>query len=406
MTKCRICKKEVKKILYFGKLALAGNFLKKNQIPKEKKYDLTLTICKSCSHVQIKEKINPNLLFKKYLWETRISKTNLKLIKDLDKNLSKISKIKGKSKILEIASNDGSLLSYFKSRYKLEVLGVDPAMNLAKKANKQGIKTLPKYFSSKCANLIKKKFGKYNFIFARNVIAHVIDPNEIFKGAKKVLKEKGFFIVEFPSLLNIYKYLQYDNVFHEHVGFHSLKSINDLSLKNDLKVVDIDIVPSQGGSLRCYITHRENDIKQKSKVKNYFYKEKKLKLFAIESWKNFAKKVSLHKSKLKNLIKKLINENKSISIYGASGKGQALMQYSGLNNKMIKRVYDLSKLKINKFTPGTHIRIDHPRKINRNNIDYLLICTWNLAPEIIEQQKKYDMRGGKFIIPFPNPKIL
>jgi len=247
MTKCRICRKEVKKILYFGKVALAGNFLKKNLIRKEKKYNLTLTICKSCSHVQIKEKINPDLLFKKYLWETRISKTNLNLIKDLDKNLRKISKMKGKSKILEIASNDGSLLSYFKSRYNLEVLGVDPAQNLAQKANMQGIKTLPKYFNSRCANLIRKNFGKYNFIFARNVIAHVIDPNEIFKGVRNVLKEKGFFIVEFPSLLNIYKYLQYDNVFHEHVGFHSLKSINDLSLKNDLRVVDMDFVASQGG---------------------------------------------------------------------------------------------------------------------------------------------------------------
>ena len=167
----------------------------------------------------------------------------------------------------------------------------------------------------------------------------------------------------------------------------------------------MDFVASQGGSLRCYITHKENKIKLKSKVKNYFDKEKKLKLYAIESWKNFAKKVFLHKSKLRNLIKKLINENKSISIYGASGKGQALIQYSNLHNKMIKKVYDLSKLKINKFTPGTHIKIDHPRKIDRDNIDYLLICTWNLAPEIIEQQKKYEARGGKFIIPFPNPKI-
>ena len=114
----------------------------------------------------------------------------------------------------------------------------------------------------------------------------------------------------------------------------------------------------------------------------------------------------MHKHKLKFLIGKLINKKKSIGIYGASGKGQALIQYSNLNNKMIKRVYDLSSLKINKFTPGTHIKIEHPKKIDEDNVDYLLICTWNLANEIIAQQKKYENKGGKFIIPFPKPKIL
>ena len=250
MFNCRICGGALEKIIDFGKIALVGNFEKK--LKKSKKFKISLNFCKVCKHVQISEIIKPNLLFKNYLWETGVSKSNIFLIKDLIKKIKKYN-IKKKSKILEIACNDGSFLNLIRKKFKCSVVGVDPAQNLKKKLRKQRIPSIIDYFNLKLSYQIKKKYKLFDFIFARNVIAHVPDPNEIFCGVNNLLNENGIFVIEVPHLENIYKQNQYDNVFHEHVGFHSLKSVIDLSYKNELKVFNIEKINSQGGSIRCYI---------------------------------------------------------------------------------------------------------------------------------------------------------
>ena len=182
------------------------------------------------------------------MWETGVSRSNLFLLNDLLKKLKK-SDINKNSKILEIASNDGSFLKILKKQFKSFVVGIDPAQNLAKKANAEKNFTINKFFDFKLSNKIKKKYSKFHFIFARNVIAHLSKPNEIFKGVENLLSENGVFILEVPHLLNIIKQNQYDNIFHEHIGFHSLKSIIDLCKRNKLQVLDVDLINSQGARL-------------------------------------------------------------------------------------------------------------------------------------------------------------
>ena len=403
MKKCRICNHGIKKIIHLGKIALVGNFFKKKS--NQKKYNISLNYCLLCKHVQISERLSPDLLFKNYLWETGVSKSNILLIKKLLVKLKKLG-ISKKSKILEIASNDGSFIEILKKKFNSFAIGVDPAKNLSKQAHSKKIFTINSYFNYKLSHSIKKKFSKFDFIFARNVIAHLNYPNQAFKGAENLLKDKGIFILEVPHLLNIINKNQYDNIFHEHVGFHSLRSIQDLCRQNQLKVFDIEMIDSQGGSIRCYICKDKSKKSISKKIGNILKIEKKSNLFSGKYLEKFKFKIKNHSKNMYQLIYNLKNKKNKISVYGASGKGQALMQFSKIDNKLIDYVFDKSKLKQGRFTPGTNIRIRDPKHISRNKVDYLIILSWNIKNEIMKQEKIFLKKGGKFIIPFPKPKIL
>ena len=403
MNKCRICNFKLKEIVNLGKIALVGNFTKNNKI--QKKYNISLNYCIKCKHVQISERLNPNLLFKKYLWETGVSKTNLSIIFKLLNSLRKFG-VNKNSKVLEIASNDGSFIKKFKKKFNSFVIGIEPAKNLCKKASSKRILTLNNYFSFNLSKKIKKKYKKFDFIFARNVVAHLNDPNNIFKGIENLLSNDGILIVEVPHLLNILNKNQYDNIFHEHIGFHSLKSIIDLSQRNHLKVFNVEFINSQGGTIRCYISKKDSKRSISKNISNILKKEIKFKLFDKKNLEKFGDKIKKHTYSMHKLIKNLKIRKKRISIYGASGKGQALMQYCKIDNKLIDYVFDKSKLKQRRFTPGTNIKILDPKFIVRKKVDFLIILSWNIKEEIIRQESSFLKKGGKFIIPFPNPRIL
>ena len=220
------------------------------------------------------------------------------------------------------------------------------------------------------------------------------------------MTDEGTFILEVPHLGNIFQFNQYDNIFHEHVGFHSLKSILDLSQNNSLKIFDVEKIDSQCGSLRCYICKKSSKKTVSKKVFQIFDKEKKLGLFYPKELKKFKLKILSHINSMKNLIQSLKLKNKKISVYGASGKGQALLQFCNLRYNNIDCAYDKSKLKQGRYTPGTFIKIKKPSKLKRQNTDYLLILSWNIKNEIIKQEKKFKHKGGKFIVPFPSPRII
>ncbi len=403
MTKCRICKGKLIKIVDLGKISLVGNFIR--TLKKQKKYKISINYCSECKHVQIAEILNPNLLFKKYLWETGVSISNIKLIKDLLKKIKKYG-ITEDSKILEIASNDGSFLNLINKKYKCLTVGIDPAKNFKNKIKKKKIITIINYFNYYQSKKIRTRFNTFDYIFARNVLAHVPDPNQIFKGVKNLLSNSGKFILEVPHLDNIVRYNQYDNIFHEHIGFHSLKSIIDLSNKHHLKVFDVEKIESQGGSIRCFICNLSSSEKISNKIKSVVNEEKKLGLYSSIKLKKFKLKILSHIKQLQKLLENLKKKQKKISIYGASGKGQALMQFCDINNKIVDYVFDKSELKQGCFTPGTQIKIKNPKDIKKTDIQYLLLLSWNLKKEIIRQEKYFIKKGGKFIIPFPSPKII
>jgi len=397
---CRICKGRIQVIIKFEKICLVGKFLKIKK--QQKKYPLSLNFCRKCMHLQIAEVINPKKLFSNYFWETKVSKTNLKIFQEISQTYKR--ELSNQTKIFEIASNDGSFLEYLQKKFKTFNVGIDPASNLNKKI--KNIFQIKGFFSFEKSKEIFKKFGKFDLIFARNVLAHVSNPNDIFLGIKKLLNQNGKAIIEVPHLLPIIKKLQYDNIFHEHQGFHSLKSIKDLCNKNNLFLTNVTKIKSQGGSIRCEVRKNNVNNKELTRIRNFIKFEKKKNLFNLKYLKSYKHRVLNHKKEIKKMLKNLSSKNKKISIYGASGKGQALLQFCGIDYKIIDRVYDKSKLKNNRFTPGTNILINHPKKMKKEIIDYLFLSSWNLKEEIMKQEKKFIKSGGQFIIPFPKPRII
>lgn len=402
-SKCRVCySKKLKQIISFGKVPLNGNLInsKKLNIPI---YNLNLLMCLKCYHIQIGYLVDPKKLFSKYFWETGVSKSNLKIIENLLSILKKKYKLNKNTKVFEVACNDASLLKHFYTKTKCYVSGMDPAKNLLKNYIKRKYRITNDFFNSKNASKYYDD-KKFDFIIARNVLAHVEDPNEIIRGAEKISKEGSILVIEVPHLLTIYDENQYDNIFHEHVGYHSLHSVNQLAEKFNFKIFDCEVIESQGKSIRCFYKYTSKQLKKTLKVKNILNAEKKL--LNKKIWLRFSSKIRKHKSHMQGLFSKLKNTNKSISAYGASGKGQSLLQICKLNENYIDFIFDKSPLKINKYSPYGKIKIVNQKKINEIKPDYLLLLTWNLKNEIISQEKEYTSKGGKFIIPFPYPTII
>lgn len=407
INKCVICGGvELEKILDYGKVALADSFLLNNEeIQKEIRYQLTLAICSNCMHVQILEHLNPEMLFKHYVWETGVSKSIIDFSLELYSKLIGVHKEKAENlpKVIEIASNDGSILTVFKKN-GCDVLGVDPAKNIAKTANERGIETIADFFNYETAKFLIPNYGKMDICIARNVLGHVSDIHGVVKGIKTILNPNGFAVVEVPHLLTMFDELQYDQVFHEHISYHSLNSIKNIFMQYDMEVFNIDEIWIHGGSIRIFLQHKNGPRKIDNNVEKVLKKE--IPLFSISSWKDFAKRAGNHKEALFSLLNQLKEDEKKIAIYGASGKGQSLLQFCNINSQLIDYVIDKSDMKEGKYTPGTHIKIYKPSHIYQDKPDVMLLCAWNFAKEIKAQEMKFCEEGGKFLVPFPSPHFI
>ena len=403
----RICKSgSLDVVLDYGQVALADAFLDDlSQVSEEKKYPLNLCICSNCKHLQIDEIVDPKLLFKNYIYETGVSPSVVSYAEQLTNKLLKIHDSAKNPTVLEIASNDGTGLSFFQKK-GCEILGIDPAENIVEGANKRGIRSIAKFFNLESAQEIVEEYGNWEIIIARNVMAHVSDLHGFAGGIKLVLSDKGFASIEVPHLQTMFEELQYDQVFHEHIGYHSLDSFQKLFSQYEIEVFDVEKVWVHGGSIRVYLQHKNGPRKVTSRVTELIKEESGLGLYDRASWNTFSDRILLHKSALKGEITKLREEGKKVSVYGASGKGQSLLQFCELDNNLLDYVVDKSKLKQGKFTPGTHIPIFSNDHIYKEFPDIILLCAWNFSEEIVKQEQQFAELGGKFLHPLPMPHFL
>jgi len=407
---CRICKSsELSIILDYGNVALSDSFLNsKDEIINEIKYPLKLCICENCKHLQIDEIISPELLFKNYVYETGVSKSIFGFADDLCQKLLACHCAYSPQKqpaVLEIASNDGTVLSVFQNN-GCKVLGIDPAENIVKIVNSRGVKSLASFFNLQTANKILEEYGKWSICLARNVLAHVSELHSLVNGIKTVLADDGFAVVEVPHIKTMFEQLQYDQVFHEHIGFHSFDSVQRLFNMFDMEAFDVEEVWIHGGSIRVYLQHANGPRAINVNVPKMLEIEQKIGFFKEAAWEDFAKKVYAHKTALQNELNQLISNNKKIAIYGASGKGQSLIQFCGLDNTIIEYVVDKSSLKHHKMTPGSHIPIYPTEHIYENMPDVILLCAWNFADEIVKQEERFISLGGKILHPLPMPHYI
>tara|TARA_B100001121_G_scaffold243791_1_gene218442 strand:- start:3072 stop:4310 length:1239 start_codon:yes stop_codon:yes gene_type:complete len=402
VTKCQISNsKNLESLIFLGYLPPV-NTLRKigSTLEEEISFPAELLYCKKSKLAQLGCIVDKEILFPySYPYTSSTTRILRENFANLYKDTLKITKLNKDDLIIDIGSNDGNLLSNFKSNHK--VLGVTPE-KIGKLAIKRGIPTIIDYFNKKSTNIILKKFGKAKIITATNVFAHIDNINEIVKNILKTLKSDGIFISESHYLLPLIQTVQYDTIYHEHLRYYSLQSLNYLFKKHKLEIIDTKEIPTHGGSIRVYAA-RKGQYKISSNVKKQILKENKY--LNRKSFMDFKKNVVNSKLGLFNLIKNIKNNGKTIYGVGAPSRASTLINYLGLDQDIIDCVLEINgSYKIGNYIPGTKIPILNENILNKNKPNYLILFSWHIKDELKKNLRRKGFKG-KFIIPLPKPKI-
>jgi SAM-dependent methyltransferase len=365
-------------------------------------YPLAIAFCPECFLVQITETVPPQQLFDNYLYFSAYSQTMLHESKLLADRLIESHNLNSGSLVVELGSNDGYQLQYFVAK-QIPVLGIDPAKNVAEVAKAKGIPTLCDYFGKNLALELRDKNQLADIIIAKNVLAHVPDLDGFVEGIGSLLKKNGMAIVEVPYLKDIIDKCEFDTIYHEHLSYFSVTSLNQLFRSHGMVLLDIERIPLHGGSLRLSITH---DGRQRESVQLLLEDEREWGVGFLETYLNFASKVENVKNTLRSLLASIKKDGRSIAAYGAAAKGTVLLNYCGIGLDILDFVVDLSPHKQGRYIPGVRVPIYPPKRLLEAMPDYTLMLAWNIAGEIFNQQGEYRRRGGKFIIPLPKPEIV
>ena len=405
---CRFCNEALTKIFAdLGISPLSNAFLKKEMLGDlEKKYPLCAYVCDNCFLVQLSEFEKPENIFGDYAYFSSYSSTWIQHAEDYVSMMMEKFNFDKKSLVVEIASNDGYLLQFFKKK-NIPILGIEPAVNVAKVAKEKGIPTITKFFSVNTANELKEEGKLADLIVGNNVLAHVPDLNDFVKGLKILLKPTGIITLEFPHILQLIQKNQFDTIYHEHFSYFSLVTVRKIFSFHGLEIFDVEEIPTHGGSLRIYVKHTEYEkILINEKIDILLEKERQYGLENISTYTNFIKNVEEVKKGLQEFFNSAKNAEKKIVCYGAAAKGNTLLNYCEIGNNFIDYAVDQNPHKQGLFLPGTHIPIKNPSEIQKTKPDYIVIIPWNLKDEIMEQMKYIRNWGGKFMIPIPEVKII
>lgn len=402
---CRACDSgNLLLFLQLGPTPLPNGFLRSHHLHKaEKFYPLDICFCKDCGLVQLAHVVSPKVMFKNYVYIPSTSETMRTHFASLANQAVKKTDAKTRDLVLDIGSNDGTLLKSFKSQ-KMKALGVDPAENLAKKANQEGVKTICALFTKELAKDIKKEYGEARIITATNVVAHVHDLHNFLEGIKVLLSNSGLFIAEFPYLINLIENVEFDTIYQEHLSYFSISPLERLLKKHGLSLIDIQRLPVHGGSVRVFVSKKP--MKMGGRVKKLLQLEEKKGILNSETYLKFRRKVDRVRHELVQLLWGLRLKNKQIVGYGASAKGNIMLNYCRIGPETLDYIVDSIPYKQGKYTPGMHIPIFPESKLLKDQPDYTLLLAWNFADEIIKKQADYRKKGGKFILAIPKLTIV
>ena len=392
----------IKKFLDLGNQPLANSYLTKKDLnKKEKKFKLVAGFNTKNYLVSIMNTVPKEKMFNdKYPYKSSESKTMQKSFRNLSNNIKK--RINPKT-ILEIGSNDGAFIKNFN---KKNTIGVEPCKNLAKITRKKGYQTFSEYWSIKLAKKIIKK-GKVDLIYSANTLSHIQDLAGIFKAIRFALSEKGVLILEDPSLLECMKNVAYDQFYCEHIYVFSALALQNILEDYDLEIFDIENTKTHGGSNRYFIKNKSNVLyKIQPSVQSNFRREKKYGIHKFSTYQTFAKKVLKSKNKLNQIFNDLEIKKKKVIGYGATAKSCTVLNYCKINRSNIKYFYDTTSFKVNKYLPGTKIKVCKYKKLSTDEADYVFLGAWNFKDEIFKKEKEFIKNGGKFFTHVPFPHII
>lgn len=404
-TECHACHStDLHLFLPLGDQALANSFLKKEDLIKhEAKYPLEVFYCAQCFFVQLGYSVPPEIMFREYLWVSSTSDTIPVHFAEYAQEVYERF-MKPGDLVVEIASNDGCLLKGFK-KYDVRMLGVEPARNIAKMAQENGVPTLNEFFCKSTAEKVLHEHGSAKALISNNVFAHVDQLDDFVDGAALLLAPDGVWTIESPHLFNFMLKNEFDTVYHEHISYLPLNALVAFFKRHGLYLYDVKKTKVHGGSIRMYVT-KDPTKEHTATLTDMLTEEKNAGLLQAETYTAFGQKVEQLRKDCMDLLHDLKKQGKRIAGYGASAKGNTLLQYFGIGPDLLEYIADKAPLKQGLYTPGTHIPVVPPDRIETDPPDYMFILAWNFADEIMRQQSAFKAKGGKFIVPIPMPQVV
>jgi len=407
MVPCRVCKNtETTKFLSLGNTPLANSFLRPDQLDKPQAcYPLDVVFCSQCGLVQLGHAVSPEVMFRDYIYVSSTSDTMTAHFSAYAEEIVAQFVSSPNDLVLEIGSNDGCLLRAFR-KDQVRAVGIEPAANIAERANAAGIKTFNDFFCTRSAREIKEREGAAQIIIGNNVLAHIADLHDTVAGLQALLAKDGIAIFEVPYLIDLLQKDEFDTIYHEHVSYFAIRPLQRLFDLWGLQIFDVKRVPVHGGSVRVYVQRVGASRSVLPSVEILLSVEKTNRLGSLETYSAFAVRVEKMKQELTGLLRSLKTSGARIAGYGAPAKGNTLLNHFQIGSDLIEFIVDRSPYKHGMYTPGSHIPVTPVEMLLKEQPDYVLLLAWNFADEVIAQQREYLKRGGHFIVPIPQPKVI
>ena len=367
-------------------------------------YPLDVYFCRGCGHVQLLDVVDPGLLFENYVYVSGTSPHFVKHFEDYaDGVIGRLEPPAG-SLVVDIGSNDGTLLSAFQSR-EMDVLGVDPARDIAARATQAGTETMAAFFTPNLAAEIRENRGPARIVTANNVFAHADDLKGIVEGVLTLLDPGGVFVFEVSYLADVIESTLFDTIYHEHLAYHSLKPLNPFFTASGMELFAAERVPTHGGSIRGMAQVSGGPHRADGSLTDLIAIEQRMGLDKAETYRDFAGRIDKLGQDLKALTAGIKAEGKTIAGFGAPAKATTLMHHFGLGPETVDFIVDDSPLKQGLYTPGHHIPVLHPDALYQRNPDYVIVLAWNFAQPIMDKHQGFQERGGRFIVPLPSLEV-
>ena len=403
---CRVCDgTKLTRFLSLGPTPLANAFLRSpDEFIGEQFYPLDVYRCEGCSLVQLLDLIDPETLFSQYIYVTGTSETVAAHNRTYAKTIVDLLKLQSGDLVVEVASNDGSLLKCFEP-FGIRTLGIEPAKNISDLARSQGIKTLTRFFNSITGREVRETYGPAQVVIANNVLAHVDNTADFLEGCKHVLGPDGLIVIEVPYLRDLLDRLEYDTIYHEHLCYFSITTLMRLCARVGLCIRRFEHVPLHGGSVRVYLGRQEGLGNHASAVVDYSTAEIEAGLENMNRYEQFATDVAVNRQAVRSLLETFRSDGKVVVGYGAPAKGNTLLNYCGIDTELVSYTVDQNPLKVCHYTPGTHLPVLPVSTLRERQPDFAFVLAWNIEEEIRRQQRDYTDAGGRFIIPIPKPRV-
>jgi SAM-dependent methyltransferase len=404
---CRFCGGSLGEFVDLGMSPLCESYLAKNQLNSmEPFYPLAAQVCRDCLLVQLQEYVAPEHIFSEYAYFSAYSDAWLEHARRYVEAMTDRLGLGPASRVIELGSNDGYLLQFFVQR-GVPVLGIDPAVNVAKTAEARNVPTLVKFFGVETARELAEKGIRGDLVLGNNVLAQVPNLNSFVEGIRIILNRNGVCTLEFPHLLRTILGIQFDQIYHEHFSYFSALAANKIFAAHGLRIFGVEELWTHGGSLRIYVCHADDATHPtEASVSELVRREREAGLHRLETYAEFADRVRATKRALLGFLIEAKSIGKSLVGYGAPGKGNTLLNYCGIRTDFLDYTVDRNPYKQGKFLPGTHIPIFAPEKIAETRPDYVLILPWNLKDEITAQLAYCRSWGAKFVIPVPEVSVI